>query len=199
MRLAQLLIEAPRMFNHARGLWGYSGPAKADGEPLTVQATGMGAPSAAIVVSELIDLGATTLIRLGTCGALQPTLALGDLVAVADCLPEDGVSTALLAGPVDRTAPDATLTGALIEQGARPVTAVSTDLFYGAEERHAGWVAAGADVVEMECGALFALAARRGVRAAAALLVTDTLHGPRRRLDPEALAAGELRLGALAG
>ena len=38
------------MFNHHRGLWGYTGPARADGEPLTIQATGMGGPSAAIVL-----------------------------------------------------------------------------------------------------------------------------------------------------
>ena len=43
-----LLDQPPRMFNHARGLWGYTGTAP-DGEPLTVQATGMGGPSAAIV------------------------------------------------------------------------------------------------------------------------------------------------------
>ena len=39
------------MFNHHRGLWGYTGPARADGEPLTIQATGMGGPSAAIVLT----------------------------------------------------------------------------------------------------------------------------------------------------
>ena len=55
--LAQLLLEAPKMFNHNRGLWGYTGTA-ADGQPLTVQSTGMGGPSAAIVLSELAELGA---------------------------------------------------------------------------------------------------------------------------------------------
>ena len=49
--LAQALLEAPRMFNHHRGLWGYTGAAS-DGEPLTIQATGMGGPSAAIVLQE---------------------------------------------------------------------------------------------------------------------------------------------------
>ena len=50
--LAQSLLDAPKMFNHNRGLWGYSGTAT-DGEPLTIQSTGMGGPSAAIVISEL--------------------------------------------------------------------------------------------------------------------------------------------------
>ena len=57
------------MLNHHRGLWGYTGAA-ADGEPLTIQSTGLGGPSAAIVTEELIGLGARRLVRVGTCGAL---------------------------------------------------------------------------------------------------------------------------------
>src|ERR671916_3098120 len=67
LRLAQVLLDGPRMLNHHRGLWGYSGTA-ADGAPLTIQSTGMGGPSAAIVVEELIALGARRLVRVGTCG-----------------------------------------------------------------------------------------------------------------------------------
>jgi len=71
--VAQALLEQPpRMFNHARGLWGYTGTAP-DGELLTVQATGIGGPSTAIVCEELIGLGARTLVRIGTCGALVTT------------------------------------------------------------------------------------------------------------------------------
>ncbi len=69
--LAQVLLAEPKMFNHNRGLWGYTGTA-GDGEPLTIQSTGMGGPSAAIVISELAVLGATTLMRVGTCGGLRP-------------------------------------------------------------------------------------------------------------------------------
>ena len=79
LALAQSLLEQPRMFNHNRGLWGYTGDA-ADGQALTIQATGMGGPSAAIVLAELIALGARRAIRVGTCGALSPALALGELV-----------------------------------------------------------------------------------------------------------------------
>jgi len=77
------------MFNHARGLWGYTGTAP-DGELLSVQSTGMGGPSAAIVVEELLDLGARTLIRIGTCGALGPGAALGELVVATEVLGSDG-------------------------------------------------------------------------------------------------------------
>ena len=97
LTVAQHLLEAPKMFNHHRGLWGYTGVAS-DGEPLTVQSTGMGGPSAAIVVEELIALGAGSLVRIGTCGALAGDLELGALLAVAEVLPCDGTSTALGAG-----------------------------------------------------------------------------------------------------
>jgi len=58
LTLAQSLLVKPLMFNHHRGLWGYTGAARSDGEPLTIQATGMGGPSAAIILTELIALGA---------------------------------------------------------------------------------------------------------------------------------------------
>src|SRR5436190_17542426 len=70
LTVAQALTEQPKMFNHHRGLWGYTGVGR-DGELLTIQATGMGGPSAAIVIEELVALGAKTLVRIGTCGALS--------------------------------------------------------------------------------------------------------------------------------
>src|SRR5205814_6108368 len=79
LAVARELLDSPRMFNTRRGLWGYTG-AGPDGAPVTVQSTGMGGPSAAIVAEELIDLGARTLIRIGTCGALVEQLRIGDLV-----------------------------------------------------------------------------------------------------------------------
>ena len=74
LSVAEFLLERPRMFNHHRGLWGYTGTAP-DGRQLTVQSSGMGGPSAAIVAEELIALGARTLVRIGTCGALDPACA----------------------------------------------------------------------------------------------------------------------------
>src|SRR5215207_2079878 len=78
LRLAQQLIDGPRMLNHHRGLWGYSGPA-ADGALLTIQSTGLGGPSAVAVVAELIELGARRLVRVGTAAGLGET-PLGALV-----------------------------------------------------------------------------------------------------------------------
>src|SRR4051794_41769606 len=85
------------MFNHNRGLWGYTG-AGPDGEPLTVQATGMGGPSAAIVVRELVDLGARRLIRVGTCGSLAAEVRLGAIVVATEAIATRGASRAVGAG-----------------------------------------------------------------------------------------------------
>lgn len=194
LAVAQAVLEEPKMFNHQRGLWGYTGAA-ADGEPLTVQATGMGGPSAAIVIEELVDLGARTLLRIGTCGALRAGFELGALVAAEAVIAADGTSRALGAG--ERLRPDARLQDALVAGAARPVTAVSTDLFYDPRgEAAADWLEQGADVVEMEAAALLAVAARRGVAAAVVLAVTDLLDGERRtRASRQQFAEIGLALG----
>ncbi len=197
--LAQSLLAEPRMFNHNRGLWGYTGEAR-DGRPLTIQSTGMGGPSAAIVIAELAHLGARTLLRVGTCGALDGSLALGDLLVATEALAADGASRALGAG--DRVAADPDLVARLLEAAGPdgihgPI--VTRDLFYdgpdGAEEE---WRAQGALAVEMETATLFALAGRRGLRAGCALIVSDTVLPSRRRIDTEALHDAERRLGELA-
>ena len=194
LAVAQDILDEPLMFNHARGLWGYTGRAP-DGLPLTVQSTGMGGPSAAIVVEELIGLGALALIRIGTCGALEDGFELGELVTAGEVMAADGSSASLGAGP--RLAPDATLTDALAAGGARVVTAVSTDLFYDPREGiDAEWRAAGAQVVEMEAATVLALARRRGVAGAVALAVSDLLRdGARRRIDREGLERAGIALG----
>lgn len=201
LAVAQALLDGPKMFNHNRGLWGYTGTAR-DGEPLSVQATGMGGPSAAVVVEELIDLGARTLVRIGTCGALRDGFALGDLVAAATVIGTDGTSAALGAGP--RLDPDPRLTDALVGGGARPVTVLTTDLFYDPrDDVPAAWAADGADVVEMEAAALLAVADRRGVAAAVLLGVTDLLTADEREriarddFEQVGLALGEAAWAAL--
>lgn len=189
--VAQSLLDQPKMFNHARGLWGYSGTA-ADGLPLSVQSTGMGGPSAAIVIEELIDLGARVLVRIGTCGALVDGFELGEVVSAREVIPADGASAALGAG--ERLLPDPALADAL---DARHAAVVSTDLFYDAREGvQDAWVAAGADVVEMEAATLLAIAGRRGVAAAVLLAVSDRLDaGERRRIGQEDLEQAGVRLG----
>jgi uridine phosphorylase len=195
LAVAQALLERPpQMFNHARGLWGYTGIAP-DGQPLTVQSTGMGGPSAAIVCEELIALGARTLVRIGTCGALNPELELGTLLAAETVLPADGTSTALGADEALAPAPD--LLARLVAAGARPVTVATSDLFYDPRaDRRAELAARGAVAVEMEAATVLQVAARHGVAAACVLGVTDVAssNGARRMGQDERAELG-LRIG----
>lgn len=197
MAMAQALLADDRlMFNHNRGLWGYSGVAQ-DGEPLTIQATGVGGPSAAIVLEELADLGAKSAIRVGTCGALDPELELGQLIAVSGVVPTDGTSRSL--GLSELTSLDEKLTVALAEHADHCAAVVCTDLFYDPEfdANALKWRRQGAIAVEMEAAALAAVAARRGLDFACLLIVSD-VYDPHRRIDQAALETAVDRLGQTA-
>jgi uridine phosphorylase len=188
LRLAQQVIDTPKMLNHHRGLWGYTGTA-ADGAPLTIQSTGLGGPSTAIVVEELIALGARRLVRVGTCTAIGDA-ALGSLVIAETVLACEGASRAL--GATGELAPDPDLLGGLRAAGDGAVvgTVVSADLFYDPQPDR--WAGSGAVAVDLSAAALLAVAARHGARAACVLTVTDSLAG---RIDPEALEHAEVELG----
>ena len=202
LALAQLVMSEPKMFNHNRGLWGYTGTA-ADGEPLTIQSTGMGGPSAAIVLEELCDLGLEVAIRVGTCGALRDDLELGDLVIADAALAADGASRAL--GADGRVAADAGLVAALAAAdgatGARTGAVASSDLFYDRDpERSHRWRQAGAPAVEMEAATLLRVGELRAIRVGCLLAVSDVFEadGARRRIGAEALVKAADRLGRVA-
>ncbi len=196
LRLAQALTDTPRMFNHNRGLWGYTGTAP-DGAPVTIQATGMGGPSCAIVVHELIELGARRFVRVGTCGALSDAIGLGELLVATAALAADGTSRAL--GADGLVEPSAELRDGLLAAGpVRSGPIVTTDLFYEPRVEPESWVRAGVLAVEMESSVLFTLAQRRGVAAATALVVSDRAFGDHARIEPESLHAAEVALGRLA-
>jgi DeoD family purine-nucleoside phosphorylase len=200
LMLAELLLEGTKMFNHHRGLWGYTGLAS-DGAPLTIQSTGMGGPSAAIVISELADLGARRMLRVGTCGALQAGLELGDLLVATEAIPADGTSRSLGAGDRIPAGPEllAVLSASVAgEPGVHSGPVVSTDLFYDRRglERH--WSEAGALAVEMEAATLYTLAAGRELDAAAVLVVSDLVLPSRVRIGEDELRAAERRMGEAA-
>ena len=195
------------MSNHARGLWGYTGETS-EGRPLSIQATGMGGPSAAIVLQELAELGVRRAIRVGTCGAIDPGLARGELVVARDALAEDGASRALGAGETAEPDPDLTTTlGAWLHEGESASRIVTTDLFYDGSPDEGGppraradaWRRRGAVAVEMEAATVFTLGRRLGVATACVLAVSDTFeNGERRRIGDEDLADAAERMGSLA-
>jgi len=205
LMLAESLLDGAKMFNHNRGLWGYTGLAP-DGEPLTIQSTGIGGPSAAVVIHELIDLGARRLLRVGTCGALREGLALGDLVIATEAIAADGTSRALGAGervPASRDLLDAVVSAAVPPFGdhgyaihSGPI--VTTDVFYDERGLEEEWLAKGALAVEMEAATLFALGSARQAQAAALFVVSDIVLPERTRIGQEALRAAERQMGEAA-
>jgi uridine phosphorylase len=172
-----LFDETPRMFNHHRGLWGYSGTA-IDGAPLTVQSTGIGGPSAAIVVAELQALGLRRAVRIGRAWAVDGTLRAGDLVAATAVLAADGASRAL--GAPARLEPDAAMTDAL--SADRSGVVASADVPHG----DPAWDALAFD---LESAAVLAAAAPAGVAAACLVAIEGAV-------DPEDVAE-RLGRGAL--
>jgi uridine phosphorylase len=154
-----LFGDTPRMFNHHRGLWGYTGVAL-DGAPLTVQSTGIGGASAAVVVGELHALGLRRAIRIGRAWVIDRSLRGGELVAATAVLAGDGASRAL--GAADRLIPDPALAAAL--QADREGELASVDL-PDSEPR------AGALAFDLESAAVLAAAARAGIPAASLVAV----------------------------
>ena len=94
--IAETFMDDPRQVNGERGMLGYTGTF--NGKPVSVQSTGMGCPTAGIVVEELAQLGAKRLLRIGTCGGLQPDLKLGDLIVALSAVPQDSTATHYVGG-----------------------------------------------------------------------------------------------------
>src|ERR687894_882988 len=178
--IAENFFEGARLVNEERGMLGYTGAYK--GEQVSVQATGMGCPSAAIVTEELVQLGAKNLLRVGTCGSYHPEMELGDLVVATAAAPQDGTVSSITQGIPYAPAAHFDVVHAAhhaAENAGRrsfvgPI--VSSDLFYDPEDDPATlWGDLGVLAVEMEAAAIGTIAAMRGVRAGCLLTVSDTI------------------------
>ena len=203
-RIAERYLGGHRQVNGERGLLGFTGTY--EGTPVSVQATGMGGPSAAIVVEELIQLGASRLIRVGTCGGLQPALRLGDLVVAISAVPAGSTERHHAGGEPHAPTADFGLTHDLVHHakglGQRPHVGpvASSDTFYDPDpDRHRRWASRGVLAVEMEAATLFTIAAIRGARAACLLVVSDLVEGEQfQRISDDALAEAVDRMTLLA-
>lgn len=180
--LAQELLSEPKMSNHARGLWGYSGQTPV-GHPLTIQSTGMGGPSAALVLAELAELGVRRAVRVGTCVAFDENLALGDLLLVAEAVAAGGSATSFGLALDETVEPDRELTeGLAVALGDRASRArIASFDAHPREHEVAAPITAG----DMQTAPLLARSRALGVHAAALLIVSETAAD-------EALAKEEL-------
>lgn len=178
---ANTFLDNPVCVNRVRGMLGFTGTW--NGHPVTIHGSGMGMPSLSIYANELIrDYGAKTLIRIGSCGAMQQAVGLRDVIlgmtASSLSTPSRGIFRELNFAPcadfdlLQKAVSAATSIGATYHVGG----IYSADVFYDERPdlndimtRH------GILGVEMEAAELYNLAARHGVRALAVLTVSDHL------------------------
>ncbi len=151
-----------------------------EGEPVTVCSTGVGSPSAAVAVEELVNIGAETFIRPGTTGGLQEDVTTGDVVIPTASAKYEG-TTKRYEDVEYPAVPSLDVTNSLVDaadEGGHEVhvgSVVTDDAFYAEDEPASDWEEAGMLSVEMEASALFTLARRRGVKAGAVLAVDGNL------------------------
>ncbi len=191
--LAQELLTEPKMSNHARGLWGYSG-VTAEGDGLTIQTTGMGGPSAALVLADLVELGVREAVRVGTCVGLEDSVELGELLLVGSALAVGGSATSHGAAPGEAVGPDPRLSAGLQEalgNGSTPVTIASLDAYPPEPSPVKDAVA-----VDLQTAGLFARGRDLGIALAALLIVAET--AARESIDRDRLEQIERRAGRLA-
>jgi purine-nucleoside phosphorylase len=201
--IAETFLEDVEQRNRERGMLGYTGTFA--GKPVSVQATGMGCPSAAIVIEELVQLGVKRLLRIGTCGGLQPDLKLGDLIIAVSAVPADATAQHLVGEPHAPTADWDLVHGAVhaAKELGKPVrvgAVVSSDLFYNPDDgQYERWSKRGVLAVEMEASALFTVGALRGVQAGCLLTVSDiVVEGEFKRISDDELRASVDRMTRVA-
>jgi purine-nucleoside phosphorylase len=178
--IAETFMDDVVQRNAERGMLGYTGTFR--GKPVSVQSSGMGCPSAAIVIEELVQLGVEKLVRVGTCGGLQPDLNMGDLIVALSSTPADSTTTHYLGGEPHAPTADFGLVHEAVHQAkelgreVRVGPVVSTDIFYQPDQGlPARWSERGILAVEMEAAILFTLGALRKIRAGCLLIVSDVI------------------------
>jgi uridine phosphorylase len=152
-----------------------------EGRDLTICSTGIGSPSATIAVEELAAVGVETFLRVGTTGALQNGIEIGDMIVADSAAKDEGTTKryedATVPAVADYEVLSALVDGAEENGEAVHVGPVATDdAFYPETPEYVeDWNAAGLLAVEMEAAALFTLARRKGLRAGAICTVDGNL------------------------
>jgi len=179
--IADEFLDGAACFNEVRGMLGFTGTVA--GTRVSVMGTGMGVPSHSIYVHELIaEYGVKRLIRVGTCGALQSHLGLGDVILAIAASTNSHINRLRFHGMDFAPAADFELLLSVRESAIAagiPVnvgTVLTSDTFYDDDpEAWKLWAAHGVLAVEMETAGLYTLAAKFGVQALSILTVSDSL------------------------
>ncbi|SJZ51709.1 DeoD-type purine-nucleoside phosphorylase [Selenihalanaerobacter shriftii] len=179
--IAKKFLDDPKLYTSYREMYGYTGTF--NGVKVSVQTTGMGVPSTAIILEELNMLGAKTLIRVGTCGALKEGLEAADLLigqsaATAGTTINSLTDDITLAPPADFELINNLYQSAIkLDMPVHVGQIVTSDYFYGKSDNYIDGLKKLAEYgvlgVEMETAALYNIAAKYGLRAATVLTVSD--------------------------
>lgn len=191
--VAENFFENPKLINDVRGMLGYTGMYK--GKPVTVMGSGMGMPSIGIYSYELFNFfGVENIIRIGSAGAMQKELKVGDIVfAIGASTNSNYAHQFGLPGTYSATASYELLKKAVNSAEEKNISytvgnVLSSDNFYNADsEANEKWMRMGILAVEMEAAALYMNAAYAKKNALAILSISDSL------ITGEALSADERR------
>lgn len=191
--IAETYLENPVLYNEVRGMLGFTGTR--NGKTYSVQGHGMGIPSISIYAYELFHFyDVDVIVRLGTCGGLNPSVKVGSVIIAADAVTDSnyGYQYDLPEGYEAKASPD------LVEAAVRSAeklgipcqvgTIASSDVFYNSSKKQDEWAAAGVLAVEMEAYALYTDAFVAGKKALTILSVSDNV------VTGEALSAEERQL-----
>ncbi len=179
--IAETMLTEVLCYNEIRGMLGFTGMYK--GKRVSVQGTGIGIPSTALYLHELIhEYGVQKIMRLGTCGGIQADLQLHQLILVTEAYTDS--NTHLLYQP-DLNTP-AKAYAALLQHATeialqRSISVIqgpvySTDLFYHDDvHRWDTWQQRGLLAIEMESNILYNMAAKNNIQALSILSVSDNV------------------------
>ena len=178
---AEKLLENVVCYNDIRGALGFTGTHR--GLKISFQGTGIGIPSTALYLHEMIhSYGVTSVIRVGTCGALQKEIKVGEVILATEALTDSGAVQTFTGGKQSATRPTELLV-TLAEQAANQIhvalrkgPAFSTDLFYSEDRnRYAGPINQGVLGVDMETSMLYAMGAFYKINVLSLLTVSDNI------------------------
>jgi purine-nucleoside phosphorylase len=179
--IAETFLDDARCYSEVRGMYGFTGSWR--GQPVSVQGSGMGQPSLAIYANELLrEYAVSTIVRVGSCGALTEKVAVRDVVLASGACTDSSMNRIRFDGldyaPVAdfgllRSAYDVAQ-GLDLEHAVHVGLIFSSDSFYSPRpELTARMVEYGVLAVEMEAAALYTLAAQHGARALCVCTVSD--------------------------
>jgi purine-nucleoside phosphorylase len=179
--IAETFLDDVRLVNSVRNMLGFTGTYA--GKPVSVQGSGMGVPSFQIYATELVRFyGVERIIRVGSCGALQDSLSLGDVILALGAGTDSAVNRTRFGGRDMAAVADWGLLSSAAETARRAGVAVhvgtvfTSDFFYDPDENPFELLERyGVLAVEMEAAGLYGLAAEHGIASLAVLTVSDHL------------------------